>query len=59
MKNNLMKALLVPPTLSEMVVIALYSQAISHSYMYAVCEPAAKDINMLNLDPLHAAIDAQ
>lgn len=52
-----MKALLDPPTLSEMAVMALYAQAISHPYMCAVRGPAAKDINMLDLGPLHAFIE--
>lgn len=58
MESNLMKALLDPPTLSEMAVMALYAQAISHPYMCAVRGPASKDINMLNLGPLHAHIEA-
>ncbi|KZP18568.1 hypothetical protein FIBSPDRAFT_956161 [Athelia psychrophila] len=58
MEGNLLKALQDPPTLSEMAVMALYAQVISHPYIRAVRGPAAKDINMLNLGPLHQDIEA-
>ncbi|KZP09963.1 hypothetical protein FIBSPDRAFT_900103 [Athelia psychrophila] len=57
-KSNLLIALTDPPTLSEMAVMALYAQVISHPYIRAVRGPAAKDINMLNLGPLHHKIEA-
>ncbi|KZP04520.1 hypothetical protein FIBSPDRAFT_713214, partial [Athelia psychrophila] len=58
MESNLLIALTDPPTLSEMAVMALYAQVISHPYIRAVHAPAAKDINMLNLGPLHHKIEA-
>jgi hypothetical protein len=53
MENNLWKALHCNATKTELVVFALYAQAISHSYMRAVHRPGNAQINMLNLGPLH------
>ncbi|KZP17166.1 hypothetical protein FIBSPDRAFT_747504 [Athelia psychrophila] len=58
MECNLLNALTDPPTLSQMAVMALYAQVITHPYICAVRGPAAKDINMLNLGPLHHKIEA-
>ena len=54
MEKNLYNALQDPPTLSELAVLALYAQAISHPYMAQI---RGHDINMLNLGPLHLKVE--
>jgi hypothetical protein len=53
MEKNLYNALQDLPTLTELSVLALYAQAISHPY---ISEIRGSDLNMLNLGPLHAKI---
>ena len=53
MEQNLWNALHCQATLTELAVLALYSQAISHPYMRAVRGPANAQLNMLDLRPLH------
>ena len=48
-ENNLYNVLKSNSTLTELAVMALYAQAISHPY---ICTPG-KDLNMLDLGPLH------
>jgi hypothetical protein len=52
MENNLYKALKCNSTLTELAVLALYAQAISHPYIRYIRTPG-KDLNMLDLGPLH------
>jgi hypothetical protein len=53
MEQNLRKALDCPATKTELVVLAVYGQVISHPYMRQTCGPAAKKVNMLDLTVLH------
>jgi len=57
MEKNLYDALHDPPTLTELAVLALYAQAISHPYMCQIRGPANKNINMLDLGPLHLQVE--
>jgi hypothetical protein len=50
MEKNLYNALKDPATLTELAVLALYALAISHPY---ICQIQGKDLNMLDLCPLH------
>ena len=52
MENNLYNALKCNSTLTELAVMALYAQAISHPYIQHIRAPG-KDLNMLDLGPLH------
>jgi hypothetical protein len=52
MEQNLWDALHCTSTLTELAVLALYSQSVSHPYMRAICTPGA-ETNMLDLGPLH------
>ena len=54
MEKNLYNALQDPPTLSELAVLVLYAQAISHPYMSQI---RGHDINMLDLGPLHLKVE--
>ncbi len=54
MEQNLWKALHCNATLTELAVLALYAQAISHPYMQQVRSP--KRLNMLDLGPLHKKV---
>ena len=54
MEKNLYKALQDPPTLTELAVLALYAEAISHPYMRQI---RGHNINMLNLGPLHLRVE--
>jgi hypothetical protein len=53
MEANLFAALNDIPTLTELAVLVLYAQAVSHPYMWKVWGPATEQINMLNIGPLH------
>ena len=53
MEQNLWNALHCTPTLTELAVLALYAQAITHPYMGQIRVPGAEKINMLDLGPLH------
>ena len=52
MEQNLWDALHCTSTLTELAVLALYAQSVSHPYMCAICKPGAEK-NMLDLGPLH------
>ena len=54
MEENLWNALHCPVTKTEMAVLALYAQAVSHPYLKAI--RSDPDINMLDLGPLHHKI---
>jgi hypothetical protein len=56
MKKNIYAGLTDVPTLTELCVLVLYAQAISHPYMHEVQEPAAKEINILDLGSLHQKV---
>ncbi|KZP19697.1 hypothetical protein FIBSPDRAFT_1045302 [Athelia psychrophila] len=56
LENNLYKALLDPPTLSELAVLALYAQSVTHPYMKRVRGPGTENVNILDLGPLHAQV---
>ena len=53
MEQNLWKALDCPATKTELAVLAVYAQVISHPYMRQTRGPAAEKINMLDLGVLH------
>ena len=53
MEANLFAALHDIPTLTELAVLVLYAQAVSHPYMRKVRGPGTEQINMLNMGPLH------
>jgi hypothetical protein len=55
MEENLWKALHCTATKTELAVLALYSQAITHPYMRIICAPN-QQTNMLNLGPQHAKV---
>jgi hypothetical protein len=44
------------PTLTELAVLTLYAQAICHPYMWVVRKSGNKQVNMLDLSPLHANV---
>jgi hypothetical protein len=54
MEKNLYNALKDPATLTELAVLALYAQAISHPYMRQI---RGKNLNMLDLAPLHLEVE--
>ena len=56
MESNLKVALDDIPTLTELAVLTLYAQAISHPYMKKVRGPGTEDLNMLNMGPLHEEV---
>ena len=47
MEQNLWNALHCTATKTELAVLALYAQAITHPYMWQICGPNSKEINML------------
>jgi hypothetical protein len=53
MEKNLKAALQCIPTLTELVVLALHGQAISHPYM---CRIRGENMNMLDQGPLHMEV---
>ena len=55
MEENLWKALHCIATKTELAVLALYSQAITHPYIRIICAPN-QQTNMLDLSPLHAKV---
>jgi hypothetical protein len=58
MESNVYKGLLDIPTQTELAVLMLYSQAISHPYMRQVRGPGHEVINVLDLGPLHDEVKA-
>ena len=59
MENNVYLGLHDIPTLTELAVLSLYSQAISHPYLRQVLGPGKQFTNVLDLGPLHARVKAQ
>jgi hypothetical protein len=58
MEQNVYKALRDIPTLTELCVLVLYAQAISHPYMRQVRGPGQEKTNILTLGPLHEKVKA-
>ena len=56
LEKNVYEGLQDVPTQTELAVLTLYAQAISHPYMCAVRKPGNKQVNMLDLGPLHANV---
>src|SRR5436190_62596 len=56
MEQNLWDALYCPATQTELAVLALYGQAISHPYFRKTQGAANTQVNMLDLGPLHKEI---
>jgi hypothetical protein len=56
LEKNVYKGLQDVPTLTELAALTLYAQAISHPYMRTVRKPSHKQVNMLDLGPLHANV---
>ena len=56
MEKNLVKALNDIPTRTELAVLALYAQAVSHPYMKAMREDPTT--NALDLGPLNKKIES-
>jgi len=56
MEENLWKALHCSATKTELAVLALYGQAISHPYMGYIRGSENKKINMLDLGPFHKKV---
>jgi hypothetical protein len=54
MEENLWKALHCTATKTELAVLTLYAQAVSHPYMRSI--RTSEKINMLNLGPLHRKV---
>lgn len=46
------------PTLTEMAVLSLYGQAISHPYLRQIRGPTRKEFNILETGPLHERVKA-
>jgi hypothetical protein len=55
MEGNLWKALHCTQTKTELAVLALYAQAITHPYMRVIRAPG-QTVNMLDLGPLHQKV---
>ena len=55
MEQNLWNALHCNATKTELVVLALYAQVITHPYIQQICKPG---VNMLKLGPLHHQVHA-
>jgi hypothetical protein len=56
MERNVYLGLQDIPTQTELAVLALYAQAISHPYLRQVRGPGTEHVNMLNLAPLHSRV---
>ena len=56
MEENLWRALHCTPTKTELAVLALYAQAVSHPYMRSVRGAGKKNVNALDLGPLHKKV---
>ncbi|KDQ57065.1 hypothetical protein JAAARDRAFT_131143 [Jaapia argillacea MUCL 33604] len=56
MEENLFRALQDIPTLTELAVLALYAETISHPYMRVVRGPGAEQVNILELGPFHTKV---
>jgi hypothetical protein len=58
LEANVVNSLKDIPTLTELCVLALYSQAISHPYMRMVRGSGERRMNALELGPLHTKVQA-
>ena len=58
MEQNVFEGLKDIPTLTELCILALYSQAISHPYMRVVHGSGNRHINAIELGPLHKHVTA-
>lgn len=58
MEQNIFEGLKDIPTLTELCVLALYAQAISHSYMHVVHGSGNCRINTIKLRPFHKCVTA-
>ena len=56
MEENLWKALHCTATKTELAVLSLYAQSVTHPYMRAIRAPGVRKINMLDLGPLHKRV---
>lgn len=59
LKSNITQALKCSPTLSELIVIALYRPAISKPHMCLVCTETVMGIGIDKLATLHALVQTQ
>jgi hypothetical protein len=55
-EKNLRDALKDQPTLTEFCAMILYQQIVTHPYLRQVRGPGTKNVNVLDLGPLHVAI---
>ncbi|KAF8574953.1 hypothetical protein K439DRAFT_1623944 [Ramaria rubella] len=55
-EQNVYTALKDLPTIHELCALALFSQSISHPYMWNVRGPGQENTNVLDMGPLHQAI---
>ncbi|THU94800.1 hypothetical protein K435DRAFT_819917 [Dendrothele bispora CBS 962.96] len=55
-EENLLRALEDIPTITELCVMVLYTNIISHPYMRVVRGPGTNETNALDLGPLHAEV---
>ena len=53
MERDIYEALHDIPTITEVCVLALYAQAITHPYMRQIQGPGTENVNMLEHGPLH------
>lgn len=53
LEKNFLAAIQNEPTITELLLLALYNLAFSHSYMWYVCGPGTKHINLSDLGLLH------
>ena len=58
MESNVFQAIQDPPTLTELVVLALYGQSLSVPYARQVCGEDTMQKNLLDQGPLHKKIKA-
>ena len=57
MEENVRRALLDAPTQTELAVLALYLEAVSHPYFITVRGPGQEQSNALDTGPFHAEVD--
>ncbi|KAL5493037.1 hypothetical protein ACEPAI_4485 [Sanghuangporus weigelae] len=56
LEANVLKGLEDIPTLTELAILALYQEAISHSYISMIRGPGLENTNALDLGPLHEKV---
>lgn len=57
-EQNIYRALDDDPTVTELCVLTLYAQAVSHPYMHLIRGPEAAKTNLLDLGPVHDKVKA-